>query len=154
MDADHAAKETGTTHSTDYGAVDCLNSPGVVRVPPDLMAEHRNRQQYQDVAGILNASNLTCEYMLPKLTASKNKGPGRDPNHRLERKGLANSVHWHEIILQNRDDAAPCRFGSRAIAHVRVDPVPDTSEVFVFRVLRTGLPHDDRQGSAQRSVSH
>ena len=81
----------------------------------------------------------------------KKKSPTCDLGHRPERKGLAFSVHWHEILLQNRHDDAPLSLGSRVFAAVCGDAVPESGEV--FDVLRSGMPDDDGNEEGPRSIS-
>ena len=81
----------------------------------------------------------------------KKKSPTCDLGHRPERKGLAFSVHWHEILLQGRHDDAPRSLGSRAFAAVCGDAVPGPGEV--FDVLRGGMPDDDGNEEGQCSIS-
>ncbi len=71
--------------------------------------------------------------------------------HRLERKELAFSVHWHEILLQSRRDDAPLSLGSRVFTAVCGDAVPESGEV--FDVLRSGMPDDDGNEEGPRAIS-
>ncbi len=73
-------------------------------------------------------------------------------NHIRRQKELRFSLHWHEILSQDRHGNAPCSSRSRAFAFVCGNPVPQASDVFDVLCGRT--PHDGGNRENPRSFSH